>query len=322
MPFRNSEELSKLYEVARNAKAARDFEKAREYYEKVAEIDKDKWEPVFYSYYQVYFDNWVTHISKDTQKTVEEQIGGLWSVLLNAVKMIAADNSIDKKAAIIEVYNVLMNNYNGFYQHLKGQSEGIKENIRNDQVNDSSSRKIELNLVGCIAYRYAKMIYEFGDTIIDNALNCNTPSGINIPTSCWKIGNGLIYFAFTTMAYPIVKDSQNYILVYTAKIRQSESDYQPPVLPKVKSSGCYIATCVYGSYDCPQVWTLRRYRDEQLSYNVFGRIFIRTYYLISPVLVRWFGSCKWFKRLWKPILDRMVNSLNSKGFKDTPYHDC
>lgn len=24
-----------------------------------------------------------------------------------------------------------------------------------------------------------------------------------------------------------------------------------------EKNGCYIATCVYGSYDCPQVWTLR-----------------------------------------------------------------
>lgn len=29
--------------------------------------------------------------------------------------------------------------------------------------------------------------------------------------------------------------------------------------------GCYVATCVYGSYDCPQVWTLRRYRDYKLA---------------------------------------------------------
>ena len=24
---------------------------------------------------------------------------------------------------------------------------------------------------------------------------------------------------------------------------------------EANKSGCYIATCVYGSYDCPQVWT-------------------------------------------------------------------
>lgn len=31
------------------------------------------------------------------------------------------------------------------------------------------------------------------------------------------------------------------------------------------NNGCYIATCVYGSYDCPQVWILRRFRDDILD---------------------------------------------------------
>ena len=39
--------------------------------------------------------------------------------------------------------------------------------------------------------------------------------------------------------------------------------------------GCYIATCVYGSYDCPEVWTLRRYRDYTLDLTWYGRTFIR-----------------------------------------------
>ena len=44
--------------------------------------------------------------------------------------------------------------------------------------------------------------------------------------------------------------------------------------------GCYVATAVYGSYDCPQVWTLRRYRDYTLAETWHGRAFIRTYYAI------------------------------------------
>ncbi|MDR0918559.1 MAG: hypothetical protein LBM93_04840 [Oscillospiraceae bacterium] len=31
------------------------------------------------------------------------------------------------------------------------------------------------------------------------------------------------------------------------------------------SGRCYIATAVYGSYDCPEVWTLRRFRDYILA---------------------------------------------------------
>jgi len=85
------------------------------------------------------------------------------------------------------------------------------------------------------------------------------------------------------------------------------------------SGGCYIATCVYGSYDCPQVWTLRRYRDYTLAQTWYGRVFIYAYYAISPKFVRWFGNTMWFKNLWKPFLDSMVQKLNMNGIEDTAY---
>ena len=85
--------------------------------------------------------------------------------------------------------------------------------------------------------------------------------------------------------------------------------------------GCYVATCVYGSYDCPEVWTLRRYRDNTLGSTWYGRAFIRTYYAISPTLVKWFGKTKWFKKMWKGTLDRMVQKLQDKGVENTPYDD-
>lgn len=91
--------------------------------------------------------------------------------------------------------------------------------------------------------------------------------------------------------------------------------------PDTKSGGCYVATAVYGSYDCPQVWTLRRFRDNTLAATWYGRAFIRTYYAISPTLVKWFGNTNWFKKLWKGKLDRMVSDLNKKGVENTPYDD-
>ena len=74
--------------------------------------------------------------------------------------------------------------------------------------------------------------------------------------------------------------------------------------------GCYIATCVYGSYDCPQVWTLRRYRDYTLAETWYGRTFILLYYATSPTLVKLFGKTNWFKRVWQGKLDRFVCKLN------------
>ena len=87
------------------------------------------------------------------------------------------------------------------------------------------------------------------------------------------------------------------------------------------SGGCYVATCVYGSYDCPEVWTLRRFRDGTLGSTWYGRAFIHTYYAVSPTLVKWFGETTWFKKMWRGTLDRMVQKLLDKGVENTPYED-
>ena len=97
---------------------------------------------------------------------------------------------------------------------------------------------------------------------------------------------------------------------------------QPPASsPPPKKGACYIASCVYGSYDAPQVWVLRRYRDYTLSSNLFGRFFIRAYYFISPKIVRIFGTSVLFQRTFKSILDKFVHHLESKGFSRMPYND-
>lgn len=114
-----------------------------------------------------------------------------------------------------------------------------------------------------------------------------------------------------------------------------EGDYDDPVykafydeksavvsrVSNSQSGGCYVATAVYGSYDCPQVWTLRRFRDYTLAETWYGRAFIRTYYAISPTLVKLFGKTTWFKKLWKGKLDRMVANLNAAGVENSPYKD-
>ena len=86
------------------------------------------------------------------------------------------------------------------------------------------------------------------------------------------------------------------------------------------SDGCYIATAVYGSYDCPEVWMLRRFRDEVLRASVLGRLFIRGYYAVSPGLARHLGSKPLFQKPVKMALDSFVSNLNKAGFRDTPYH--
>ena len=116
---------------------------------------------------------------------------------------------------------------------------------------------------------------------------------------------------------------------YITELNQIASVHNEPYIQELiakmnalqTAGGCYVATCVYGSYDCPQVWTLRRYRDYTLAESWYGRAFIRTYYAISPTIVKWFGSTEWFKNLWQNKLDKMVSKLRSNGVEDTPYQD-
>ena len=115
------------------------------------------------------------------------------------------------------------------------------------------------------------------------------------------------------------------------RLKEIYPDYEPYEAPaatpvdnftsKTSSGGCYVATAVYGSYDCPEVWTLRRFRDNTLANTWYGRAFIRTYYAISPTLVKWFGHTTWFKNMWRGKLDKMVESLQKQGVESTPYQD-
>ena len=95
----------------------------------------------------------------------------------------------------------------------------------------------------------------------------------------------------------------------------------PEQIPEQKSQGCYVATAVYGSYDCPEVWTLRRFRDYTLDKTWYGRLFIKVYYAISPIFVKHFGSSTMFKSQGKKFFDRLVYKLNCKGYDCTPYKD-
>lgn len=85
--------------------------------------------------------------------------------------------------------------------------------------------------------------------------------------------------------------------------------------------GCYIATAVYGSYDCPEVWTLRRYRDYVLYEFFLGRLFIKAYYKLSPIVVKVFRNRMLFQKISKYYLDKFIYKLKEEGFKDTPYKD-
>lgn len=129
-----------------------------------------------------------------------------------------------------------------------------------------------------------------------------------------KIEGVIVNFTDDTSEFYKVSDISN-------KKAPSQSSTTSASSTSTQSGGCYVATAVYGSYDCPQVWTLRRYRDYTLAETWHGRAFIKVYYAISPTLVKLFGHTEWFKKMWQGKLDKMVADLQEKGVKSTPYED-
>jgi hypothetical protein len=78
---------------------------------------------------------------------------------------------------------------------------------------------------------------------------------------------------------------------------------------RTTKKACYIATAVYGDVDAWQVVKLREFRDKNLLKNFWGRIFIYTYYLISPKLVRIFKNIKPINTITRKLLDKFINRL-------------
>lgn len=114
--------------------------------------------------------------------------------------------------------------------------------------------------------------------------------------------------------------SYNSFIHKIGNLTQSDIDRVERHLHPFAKAGCYIATAIYGSYDCPPVWVLRRYRDYSLSKTWHGRGFIKVYYAVSPTIVKWFGKTRWFNRFWKKKLDKFVGRLKERGYNDAPFN--
>ena len=100
--------------------------------------------------------------------------------------------------------------------------------------------------------------------------------------------------------YSEIKESLDYV----ESVKQGNYDKQTN-----KKSGCYIATAVYGSYVCDEVFALRRFRDEYLSKYVLGRWFIHLYYIVSPHLIKNINHFPRIKKMIRNLLDRVVKRI-------------
>ena len=296
----SSEQINNFLTLARREKSATNYGDAYTHYSKAQELNPGNWEPAFYTTYCKAMNSTIAELMSVT-KTMQKHMQTIADVLLdekdiqvrqNAIKLIITDMKI-----MCEFFIVVSK---GEYEKNPSKSSF---NVKNQYV--SEMKEIALLYAASGLYLAA---------VDDNCGNQNTDLIID-----------LYKRAIDTLAIvsPLTTDGfQQTVMMIGGYIKKYDPSYQVPVLQKMSTSGgCYVATCVYGSYDCPEVWVLRRYRDNTLMNSWKGRAFVKLYYCVSPRIVKLLGKTTWFNKIWKPVLNRIVDNLKDRGYCDLPYID-
>lgn len=294
----NSEELANLYQVARRAKEQNNSENAAKYYDMILVKDPNSWEANFYVVYYQAMQCKIAGITSAAMSVCQNV-----RPVLELVKRTVDSKDLSSVVQEISTQTVALSTM--LYEAAKSHYDGIDYSIKLDFLQEYVYN----------ANSTAVLLYTLGDVIVELF---GEDFG-TYATLAWESG----VKKHCSFANLLEDKEGSYACIdkYEAKIRKYDAGYEAPRIKVKNSSGCYIATAVYGSYDCPEVWTLRRFRDYTLDENWYGRAFIKTYYTTSPTLVKWFGKTHWFKSLWRNVLDRFVTKLKSNGYEDTPYED-
>lgn len=117
---------------------------------------------------------------------------------------------------------------------------------------------------------------------------------------CWKCGNDTPRpnHSFTNsmiskeITYNICKDCHTKGVNFQKAFRNEDET----------SSNCYIATVCYGNINAHEVDELRRFRDNHLSQNKCGKLFIRYYYRYSPKIAETLKN----KKIINSIIKRLI----------------
>ena len=298
----NSSLVEKYLLNARRAKEKEDWEETEKYYNLVEQNDPNNIEAIFYSSY-----------GKAKSSLIEADLykrEAAFKVLTNCVGLLDDNYNVDKeseeKEIIIQISDDIFDMVSGeFVYNTEENGYGITvSSDKNETITLFNTLGLEfVNSLEHIISKYPEgnnRTVDFYDLAIEH---CE-----------YILENG-------NLSNPNIV-SNRVMELHKSWNKVDASHEVPDLAPEApKKAGCYIATSVYGSYDCPEVWTLRRYRDYTLAKKWYGRAFIQIYYAISPTLVKLFGDTIWFKQMWLGKLNSMVYNLQRKGYKSTPYED-
>lgn len=251
-----SEELANLYQIARRAKDDNNGENAAKYYDMILIKDPTSWEASFFVVYFKAMECKIAHIqiaAISVSNCIDTVLRLINDYVENKEKQSEAVGEVTTRCIILS--NLL---YNAAKNHYEDIDISIRQNYTQEMVNNCFSA--------------TNIMYTLGDNI--DSIFESIEGLNNFAVLAWKSG---IILHSGIMRYLTQKDSNKaHIMTYATKIQKYESTYQLPEIDEnTTNGGCYIATAVYGSYDCPHVWILRRYRDSVLSKNMVRKNFYK-----------------------------------------------
>jgi hypothetical protein len=284
----NSANLDKALKNARRARDDSNDELAAKYYLEVIDLDPDNWEAIFYN---TYFTSMQCKIGQISSAAIS--INNCVDTVLKLIKNHVYEES-EKETAVTEMVTrtiqISTMLYRAATNHYNGIDLQIQANYNQEYINNVSATYNTMYFLG------EQLEGIFGDKGYATSL----------AVEAWK--TGIAWHNSVMNLFADKKINKDLILRYAEKISKYDSTYQAP---NVNTGGCYIATAVYGSYNCYNVLVLRRYRDNVLANKWYGRVFIYLYYVTSPTIVKLFKDTTWFNVIIKKKLDIIVNRLNN-----------
>lgn len=153
----------------------------------------------------------------------------------------------------------------------------------------------------------------FGMEVTWNAL----ASGVdqNASTFSWNGTDGLV--GTTT----VVRKTYNSFGVKTGNVTITQGNQsivlscQALVAP-TSTTGCFIATAAYGTYQEPEVQVLRNFRDETLLKSKLGREFVDGYYEVSPPIADFIRDHDSLRAVVRAGLDPIIYGLKKAGYTE------
>ena len=210
---------------------------------------------------------------------------------------------------------------NEFLQKFKESTLGpIPIEIYHLVVNSIKELKViesELGIDNEIYHASANNVVNFSGNILwkfIETLPIGSHSILTIKVEGLPIGNSILDVVSETFnilnSIKVDENVRSMFMMRYAAFKALNDQMQP----KQESSGCYIATMTYGSYNHPQVLILRQFRDNYLSTTFLGRYFIKIYYIFSPKFVKIFKGNKFVIKLSRLFLDFLIKKIKYKNY--------